>query len=118
MISRKQCVRVGLHFPDVSLQFLDLGISVQHAFFIIERVLPKQPLNRIVRLNSDGSLDAGFNPGSGANDTVLALRIQPDSALVIGGRFTAVDDLPRDQAGKLLKRQIRAPFWSASGRTI
>src|SRR5204863_3168681 len=38
------------------------------------------PLSRIARLNSDGSVDAGFNPGTGANDTVLALRIQPDSA--------------------------------------
>jgi uncharacterized delta-60 repeat protein len=52
-------------------------------------------LNRIARLNSDGSVDAGFNPGTGANDTILALRLQPDSALVIGGRFTAVDGLPR-----------------------
>ncbi len=29
-----------------------------------------------------------------------------------------VADLPRDQAGKLLKRQIRAPYWAASGRAI
>jgi fatty-acyl-CoA synthase/long-chain acyl-CoA synthetase len=29
-----------------------------------------------------------------------------------------VEELPRDQAGKLLKRQIRAPFWSGAGRTI
>jgi fatty-acyl-CoA synthase/long-chain acyl-CoA synthetase len=29
-----------------------------------------------------------------------------------------VADLPRDQAGKLLKRKIRAPFWAESGRTI
>jgi acyl-CoA synthetase (AMP-forming)/AMP-acid ligase II len=29
-----------------------------------------------------------------------------------------VDDLPRDAAGKLLKRKIREPYWSASGRRI
>jgi acyl-CoA synthetase (AMP-forming)/AMP-acid ligase II len=29
-----------------------------------------------------------------------------------------VSDLPRDQAGKLLKRQIRAPYWAAAGRAI
>jgi fatty-acyl-CoA synthase/long-chain acyl-CoA synthetase len=29
-----------------------------------------------------------------------------------------VPELPRDQAGKLLKRQIRAPYWASAGRTI
>ena len=29
-----------------------------------------------------------------------------------------VDELPRDAAGKLLKRRIREPYWSASGRRI
>ena len=29
-----------------------------------------------------------------------------------------VDDLPRDAAGKLLKRLIRAPYWEGAGRTI
>jgi acyl-CoA synthetase (AMP-forming)/AMP-acid ligase II len=29
-----------------------------------------------------------------------------------------VSDLPRDQAGKLLKRQIREPYWAGSGRQI
>src|SRR6185369_7749929 len=59
------------------------------------------PSSRIARLNSDGSVDAVFSPGTGANDTVLALRIQPDSALVIGGRFTAVDDLPRNHIARV-----------------
>jgi len=58
-------------------------------------------LNRIARLNSDGTVDAGFNPGTGANDTVLALRIQPDSAVVVGGRFTVVDDLPRNHIARV-----------------
>ena len=29
-----------------------------------------------------------------------------------------VDDMPRDAAGKLLKRKIREPYWAASGRRI
>lgn len=29
-----------------------------------------------------------------------------------------VDELPRDAAGKLLKRQIRQPYWAAAGRRI
>jgi fatty-acyl-CoA synthase/long-chain acyl-CoA synthetase len=29
-----------------------------------------------------------------------------------------VSELPRDQAGKLLKRRIRAPYWASAGRAI
>jgi acyl-CoA synthetase (AMP-forming)/AMP-acid ligase II len=29
-----------------------------------------------------------------------------------------VPELPRDQAGKLLKRRIRAPYWASAGRSI
>jgi fatty-acyl-CoA synthase/long-chain acyl-CoA synthetase len=29
-----------------------------------------------------------------------------------------VDELPRDQTGKLFKRQIREPYWAASGRLV
>jgi long-chain acyl-CoA synthetase len=29
-----------------------------------------------------------------------------------------VDELPRDAAGKLLKRKLREPYWAAAGRSI
>jgi acyl-CoA synthetase (AMP-forming)/AMP-acid ligase II len=29
-----------------------------------------------------------------------------------------VDELPRDAAGKLLKRKIREPYWAGTGRKI
>jgi len=44
--------------------------------------------NRILRTNTDGSLDAGFNPGSGANAFVLAFAQQSDGAVIVGGNFT------------------------------
>lgn len=52
--------------------------------------------NRIARLNADGSLDTAFEPGNGANSTVLTLAVQPDGKTVIGGRFTEVDGLARN----------------------
>ncbi|WP_430405381.1 T9SS type A sorting domain-containing protein [Fluviicola sp.] len=47
--------------------------------------------NRIVRLNSDGSPDASFNPGTAANNSVYATNIQPDGKIIVGGAFTAFD---------------------------
>ena len=49
------------------------------------------PINGIARLNDDGSQDATFNPGLGANATVYALAVQPDGKVVLGGDFTAVN---------------------------
>jgi uncharacterized delta-60 repeat protein len=47
--------------------------------------------SRIARLNSDGSLDASFNPGSGANNSVRTTAIQSDGKIIIGGSFTSVN---------------------------
>ncbi|MBI3238102.1 MAG: hypothetical protein HYZ43_04540, partial [Flavobacteriia bacterium] len=43
--------------------------------------------NRITRLNTDGSIDNTFNSGSGANGYVLAIAIQADGKILIGGSF-------------------------------
>src|SRR5215831_1254761 len=43
--------------------------------------------NRIARLNPDGSVDANFNPGSGADNAVRAMLLQPDGMIEIGGDF-------------------------------
>ncbi len=46
--------------------------------------------DRIMRLNADGSRDAGFNPGgSGANFGEYAVALQPDGKILIGGFATA-----------------------------
>jgi len=47
------------------------------------------PRNRVARLNADGSLDTAFDPGSGANNTVLTSALQSDGKIIIGGAFTS-----------------------------
>lgn len=43
----------------------------------------------ITRLNADGKIDNTFNPGTGANNAVAEVAIQPDGKLIIGGYFTS-----------------------------
>ena len=46
----------------------------------------------IVRLNPDGSLDSDFNgTGSGSNAEILAMDLQSDGKILIGGIFTSYD---------------------------
>jgi uncharacterized delta-60 repeat protein len=55
----------------------------------------------IARLNRDGSLDTSFEPGTGANDFVWPLALQADGSIIVGGRFTQVDGVPRMRVAKL-----------------
>ncbi|PTN33783.1 delta-60 repeat domain-containing protein [Desulfonatronum sp. SC1] len=60
--------------------------------------------NRIARLNTDGSLDPSFNPGSGVeppDSAVYALAIQSDGKVVIGGLFTTVGGITRNNIARL-----------------
>jgi uncharacterized delta-60 repeat protein len=59
------------------------------------------PRNRIARLNVDGTLDATFDPGTGANDEVLRLALQSDGKVLIGGRFTEVGGVARNRIARL-----------------
>lgn len=50
-----------------------------------------QSVNRIARLNTDGSLDASFATGEGLDDGVTSLAIQPDGKILVGGIFEFFD---------------------------
>jgi uncharacterized delta-60 repeat protein len=47
-----------------------------------------QTYNRIIRLNTDGTIDNAFNPGTGANAYIRTIAIQSDGKIVVGGDFT------------------------------
>ena len=57
--------------------------------------------NRIARLNGDGTLDTGFDPGAGANYWVSAVAIQADGKVLIGGGFDTVDGTARKRIARL-----------------
>jgi len=57
--------------------------------------------NRIARVNSDGSLDALFDPGIGANGSVNTITLQPDGKIIIGGNFTTYNGSPRNRIARI-----------------
>jgi len=59
------------------------------------------PINRIARLNADGTLDTGFNPGAGANWSVSTIAIQSDGKVIIGGDFTSYNGTPINRIARL-----------------
>ena len=44
--------------------------------------------NKIIRLNTDGTIDYSFTTGTGFNNTVFSIAIQPDGKILVGGFFT------------------------------
>lgn len=57
--------------------------------------------NRIARLNDDGTVDTTFNTGSGTNGPVLAIAVQNDGKVIIGGDFTSVGGVSRNHIARL-----------------
>jgi len=58
-------------------------------------------VNRIVRLNADGTRDTGFATGTGANDGVRSVAIQPDGKIIIGGNFTTFNGVTANRIARL-----------------
>ncbi len=58
-------------------------------------------INRIIRLNVDGTIDSLFNTGTGANITVYGIDIQKDGKIIIAGAFTTFNDLPKNRIIRL-----------------
>ncbi len=59
------------------------------------------PAGRIVRLNADGSLDASFDPGTGADLDVTCITIQSDGMVLVGGLFRNFDGDPFNRIVRL-----------------
>jgi hypothetical protein len=45
--------------------------------------------NHVVRINIDGTRDTSFNVGTGASSNILAMTLQPDGKVILGGNLTS-----------------------------
>lgn len=57
--------------------------------------------NHLARINTDGTLDAGFNPDAGAFGVVRDLEIQPDGMILAAGDFTSIGGVPRKYIARI-----------------
>ncbi len=57
--------------------------------------------NRLIRLNPDGSIDNGFNLGSGFNDTVRHVYLASSGHIFVSGEFTTFNGDPAPGLVKL-----------------
>ncbi|MFN6946381.1 MAG: T9SS type A sorting domain-containing protein [Cytophagaceae bacterium] len=57
--------------------------------------------NGITRLNTDGTLDTSFDPGTGFNSTVESIAIQNDGKILVGGWFSSYDGTERSGIARL-----------------
>lgn len=57
--------------------------------------------NRIAQLNANGTLDSGFEPGTGVNNNVYSLALQSDGKVLIGGDFTTLNGANRNFLARL-----------------
>jgi len=58
-------------------------------------------INRIIRLNTDGSLDTTFSVGTGFSGIVNSIILQSDGKLVVGGNFTSYNGTSRSRLARL-----------------
>lgn len=57
--------------------------------------------NRLIRLNPDGSKDTSFNIGSGFNNTVFDIKVQPDGKILVGGFFSSYKGVSQNRLIRL-----------------
>jgi len=58
-------------------------------------------LQFLARLNADGSIDSGFDMGTGPNGVVRSIAVQPDGRILIAGGFSEYNGIPRNTVARV-----------------
>jgi uncharacterized delta-60 repeat protein len=68
--------------------------------------------NSVARLNTDGTLDTSFDPGSGPDQRVRSMALTSDGNVLIGGYFTTVNGMVRPHVARLFGDSVLVPSLS------
>jgi uncharacterized delta-60 repeat protein len=74
--------------------------------------------SHITRLNTDGRLDASFDPASGANGEIFGLKLLEDGRVVVTGSFTMFNNQPRNGTMRLMPDGKPDPTIAPSTLTV
>lgn len=66
-------------------------------------------VSRFVRLNADGSVDNSFNMGSGPNDEVVSIGLQPGGSIIIAGTFDQYNGTARTRIARVFNDAPSTP---------
>lgn len=59
------------------------------------------PANKIIRLNSDGTVDETFDSGTGFDEVVWTISVQSDGKILVGGFFSQYNGIPYNRLIRL-----------------
>ena len=79
--------------------------------------LQKGMCQRGVRRVAAGGRAAGSRRAAGGVGHTVA-RPKNLAGFKVPGRVDFLDELPREDSGKIFKRKLRDPYWAGAGRTI
>ncbi|MBZ4188303.1 DUF5008 domain-containing protein [Niabella beijingensis] len=75
-----------------------------------------KPANRIARLNADGTLDAGFKTGAGADDVIYSIRYNAVSKkIILTGNFSRFNNQPAEKIVMLDELGQPDPAFKSAG---
>ena len=58
-------------------------------------------INRLARINNDGSIDTSFNIGTGSSGVVRSIVVQPDDKILVGGTIATFNTVAKNGIARL-----------------
>ena len=104
---------------NLNAQVLSIGVQTNGQIVVggdFTKVAGVNGQDHIARINPDGTFDPSFDPGSGANASVLAIGIQPDGNILAGGQFTIMNGANVNRLARLDANGFTDPnFYNGTG---